>query len=64
MKLTIDHGTEAHLVADYIKESGFPVIAGPNMNFRGKVETKIEVIILQKFYRKKKFYMLWLQIIL
>ncbi|MDU1322847.1 MAG: amidohydrolase [Clostridium botulinum] len=40
LKLTIDHGTEAHLVADYIKESGFPVIAGPNMNFRGKVETQ------------------------
>ncbi|EJP6473567.1 amidohydrolase [Clostridium botulinum] len=40
VKLTIDHGTEANLVIDYIKESGFPVIAGPNMNFRGKVETK------------------------
>ncbi|EJO5348862.1 amidohydrolase [Clostridium botulinum] len=40
IKLTIDHGTEAHLVADYIKESGFPVILGPNMNFRGKVETQ------------------------
>ncbi|WP_409069468.1 amidohydrolase [Clostridium sp. FAM 1755] len=40
VKLTIDHGTEADLVMDYIKESGFPVIAGPNMNFRGKVETQ------------------------
>ncbi len=40
LKLTIDHGTEAYLVADYIKESGFPVISGPNMNFRGKVETQ------------------------
>ncbi|NFA60976.1 amidohydrolase [Clostridium sporogenes] len=40
VKLTIDHGTEANLVIDYIKESGFPVIAGPNMNFRGKVETQ------------------------
>nr|WP_205911151.1 amidohydrolase [Clostridium sporogenes] len=40
IKLTIDHGTEADLVIDYIKESGFPVIAGPNMNFRGKVETQ------------------------
>ncbi|MCW6074617.1 amidohydrolase [Clostridium sporogenes] len=40
LKLTIDHGTESYLVADYIKESGFPVISGPNMNFRGKVETQ------------------------
>ncbi len=41
VKLTIEHGTEANLVVDYIKESGFPVIAGPNMNFRGgKVETQ------------------------
>lgn len=40
VKLTIDHGTEANLVINYIKESGFPVIAGPNMNFRGKVETQ------------------------
>lgn len=26
--LTIDHGTEAHLVADEIAASGFPVIVG------------------------------------
>lgn len=40
LKLTIEHGTEAYLIADCIKESGFPVMVGPNMSFRGKVETK------------------------
>ena len=38
--ITIDHGTEAHLIADEIKESGFPVIVGPNLTARSKIEVK------------------------
>lgn len=38
--ITIDHGTEAHLIADEIKESGFPVIVGPDLTARSKIEVK------------------------
>ena len=38
--ITIDHGTEAHLIADEIKESGFPVIVGPDLTARLKIEVK------------------------
>ena len=38
--ITIDHGTEAHLIADEIKESGFPVIVGPDLTARSKIEIK------------------------
>ena len=38
--ITIDHGTEAHLIADEIKESGFPVIVGPDLTERSKIEVK------------------------
>lgn len=36
--ITIDHGTESHLVIDEIKESGFPVIVGPDLSSRSKLE--------------------------
>lgn len=39
LKMTLDHGTEAHLIADYIKESGFPVINGPTFGSLSKQET-------------------------
>ncbi len=38
--LTIDHGTESHLIVDEIKESGFPVIAGPELTSRSKLEVQ------------------------
>ena len=38
--ITIDHGTEAHLIADEIKESGFPVIVGPDLTARSKIVVK------------------------
>ena len=38
--ITIDHGPEAHLIADEIKESGFPVIVGPDLTARSKIEVK------------------------
>ena len=36
--MTIDHGTESHLVVDEVKESGFPVIVGPDLSSRSKLE--------------------------
>lgn len=38
--ITIDHGTEGHLIADEIKESGFPVIVGPDLTSRSKLEVQ------------------------
>jgi len=39
LKASIDHATEAYLIADTVKESGLPVILGPTMGFPGKYET-------------------------
>ena len=36
--ITIDHGTEAHLIADEIAASGFPVIVGTDLTSRSKLE--------------------------
>ena len=38
--LTIDHGTESHLIADEIKASGFPVISGTDLTSRSKLEVQ------------------------
>ena len=38
--ITIDHGTEGHLIADEIKESGFPVIVGTDLTSRSKLEVQ------------------------
>lgn len=38
--MTLDHGTESHLVANVIKETGFPVIVGPDLTSRSKLEVK------------------------
>jgi imidazolonepropionase-like amidohydrolase len=38
--LVIDHGTEAHLLADLIAERGVPVIVGPLLGARVKVELR------------------------
>ncbi|WP_030162268.1 amidohydrolase [Glycomyces sp. NRRL B-16210] len=37
--LVLDHGTEAHLLADLVAERGIPVIFGPLLCSRSKVET-------------------------
>lgn len=37
--LVLDHGTEAHLLADLVAERGVPVIFGPLLCSRSKVET-------------------------
>jgi imidazolonepropionase-like amidohydrolase len=38
--LVIDHGTEAHLLADIIAARGIPVIIGPLLTSRSKVELR------------------------
>lgn len=38
--ITIDHGTEGHLIADEIKASGFPVIVGTDLTSRSKLEVQ------------------------
>jgi imidazolonepropionase-like amidohydrolase len=39
-QLVIDHGTEAHLLADIIAGKGIPVIIGPLLTSRSKVELR------------------------
>jgi imidazolonepropionase-like amidohydrolase len=38
--LVIDHGTEAHLIADVIAAEGVPVVIGPLLTARSKVELR------------------------
>lgn len=38
--ITIDHGTEGHLIAQEIAQSGFPVIVGPDLTSRSKLEVQ------------------------
>ena len=40
LKMTIDHGTESHLIAEQVKLSGFPVIVGPDLTSRSKPEVQ------------------------
>lgn len=40
LKLTIEHCTEGHLITDYVKKSGYDVIAGPSLSFNSKIEVK------------------------
>jgi imidazolonepropionase-like amidohydrolase len=38
IKLVIEHATSAHLIADYLKENGVDVVAGPYLSTRTKPE--------------------------
>ena len=40
LDMTLDHCTEGHLIADEIAKSGFPVIVGPDLSSRSKIEIK------------------------
>lgn len=40
VNITLDHCTEGHLIAEEIKESGFPAIIGPSLSNRNKIETQ------------------------
>lgn len=40
LKLTIDHCTEGHLIADVLAEEGFPVLIGPTLGDKTKPEVR------------------------
>lgn len=40
LKMTLDHCTEGHLIAEEIAKSGFPAIVGPDLTSRSKIEIK------------------------
>ncbi len=40
LEMTLDHCTEGHLIADYLKEEGYPAIVGPTFSERSKVELR------------------------
>ncbi len=40
VNITIDHCTEGHLIAGYLKEENVPIIVGPSLSERSKVELK------------------------
>lgn len=40
LKLTLDHCTEGHLITEALVEAGYPVIVGPHLTTRSKIELK------------------------
>lgn len=40
LRLTLDHCTEGHLIADELAEEGYPVIVGPSLSERSKIELR------------------------
>lgn len=40
LSMTLDHCSEGHLIAEEIKESGFPAIVGPALASRSKIEVQ------------------------
>ncbi|MCM1268446.1 MAG: amidohydrolase [Bacteroidales bacterium] len=40
LRMTIDHCSEGHLIADELKEAGYPAIVGPDMASRNKIEVQ------------------------
>lgn len=40
LKLTLDHCTEGHLIADELAREGFPAIVGPTLSERSKIELR------------------------
>lgn len=40
LSMTLDHCSEGHLIAQEIKESGFPAIVGPDLASRSKIEVQ------------------------
>lgn len=40
LKMTIEHCTEGHLIADELAKEGFPALVGPTFGDRGKVELR------------------------
>ena len=40
LKLTLEHCTEGHLIVDELVEEGYPVIVGPSLSERSKIELR------------------------
>jgi imidazolonepropionase-like amidohydrolase len=40
LRMTLDHCSEGHLIAEEIKSAGFPAIVGPDMASRNKIEVQ------------------------
>lgn len=40
LSMTLDHCSEGHLIADKLKKAGFPVIVGPDLSSRSKIEVQ------------------------
>ncbi|MGL5312539.1 MAG: amidohydrolase [Peptostreptococcaceae bacterium] len=40
IKLTLDHCTEGHLIVDELVEEGYPVVVGPSLSERSKIELR------------------------
>ena len=40
IKLTLDHCTEGHLIAEELLEEGYPVIVGPSLSEKSKIELR------------------------
>ncbi len=40
VNITIDHGTESHLIVDDVKTANFPVILGPHLTAKSKLEVQ------------------------
>ncbi|HDN2450575.1 TPA: amidohydrolase family protein, partial [Clostridioides difficile] len=40
LRLTLDHCTEGHLVSEELVEEGYPVIVGPSLSERSKIELR------------------------
>ncbi len=40
LDITLDHCSEGHLIAEQIKEAGFPAIVGPDLASRNKIEVQ------------------------
>lgn len=40
INITLDHCTEGHLIAEYIKEAGYPAIVGPDLTSKSKIEVE------------------------
>ena len=40
VKITIDHCTEGHLIVDELVEEGYPIVVGPSLSERSKIELR------------------------
>lgn len=53
LELTLDHCTEGHIIADYVKASGRHAILGPTLTSRSKIELKNKTFETAAILNKK-----------